>query len=68
MSLAVIVAAAALLLFAAAGGCLWWFRSRARAAGPLTEAEARAHALPLSKSILSVGPRPRDGDRIGLDS
>jgi hypothetical protein len=36
-------------------------RSRRGLAAPVTEAEARAHALPLTKSVLSVGPSPRDG-------
>lgn len=38
-------------------------RSRRGLAPPVTEAEARAHALPLTKSVLSVGPSPRDGGR-----
>jgi hypothetical protein len=42
-------------------------RSR-RATAPVTEAEARAHALPLTKSILSVSPLSRDRDEIGLDA
>lgn len=35
-------------------------RWRRRLAPPVTESEARAHALPLTKSVLSVGPSSRD--------
>ena len=36
-------------------------RSRARPERPVTEAEARAHASPLTRSVLSVTRRPRPG-------
>ncbi len=35
-------------------------RSRRGLTPPVTEAEARAHAMPLSKSVLSVGPSSSD--------
>lgn len=38
---------------------LWAQRSRARPERPVTEAEARAHASPLTRSVLSVTPRDR---------
>jgi hypothetical protein len=50
----------AVVLLVMAGVRLCTVRSRLNADAPMTEAEARAHALPLSTSILSVGPRPRD--------
>ena len=56
-------AAIALVLLALAGVRLRIVRARRRVVAPLTEAQARAHALPLTKSILSVGPRPPDRDR-----
>lgn len=62
MPLALIfVAAIAVTLLLLAGNRVWIARSRHRIYLPVTELEARAHALPLSKSILSVGPRSRDG-------
>jgi len=57
----IVAAAIALVLVALAG--LFWLRAvRARRglAPPVTEAEARAHAMPLSKSLLSVGPSSPD--------
>ena len=57
----IVAAAIALVLVALAG--LFWLRAvRARRglALPVTEAEARAHAMPLSKSVLSVGPSSPD--------
>ena len=57
------VAAIAVVLIALAGVRLRIVRARRRFIAPLTEAQARAHALPLTKSILSVGPRPADRDR-----
>jgi hypothetical protein len=61
MSLAPIVSAAiVLIVLLAAGVRLWTARSRRSVDAPVTEAEARAHALPLSTSILSIGPRVRD--------
>lgn len=35
-------------------------RARRRLAPPVGEAEARAHAMPLTKSVLSVGPSLQD--------
>jgi len=40
---------------------VWALRSRARPVRPVTEAEARAHASPLTRSVLSVTSRPRPG-------
>jgi hypothetical protein len=52
-----IVAATVALVLVALAGLLWLRAVRARRglAPPVTEAEARAHAMPLSKSVLSVG-------------
>jgi peptidoglycan/LPS O-acetylase OafA/YrhL len=41
---------------------------RARSAPPVTEAEARAHASPLTRSVLSVTSRPRPGGPDGADT
>lgn len=61
MSLPLIVAAViALAVLALAGLVVRAARWRRGLAEPVTEAEARAHALPLTKSVLSVGPPPRD--------
>jgi hypothetical protein len=51
-----------LILLLLAGIRLWTARSRDRTHHPVTEADARAHGLPLTKSILSVGPRPPNRD------
>jgi hypothetical protein len=57
MSLPLIIAAAIVLaLLALAGLRFRAMRARRDVAPPVTEAEARAHALPLTKSVLSVGP------------
>jgi len=57
MSLPLILAVAiALALLALAGLRFRAMRARRGVAPPITEAEARAHALPLTKSVLSVGP------------
>jgi hypothetical protein len=37
----------------------WAHRLRGRPERPVTEAEARAHASPLTRSVLSVTPRGR---------
>jgi hypothetical protein len=57
-----IIAAAVALTLIALVGLLRFRAVRARRglASPVTEAEARAHALPLTKSVLSVGPSSRD--------
>jgi hypothetical protein len=61
MSLPLLIAAGiALAVLALAGLRFRAGRWRRGLTPPVTEAEARAHALPLSKSILSVGPSPRD--------
>ena len=43
---------------------LWTARSRHRGDAPVTEAEARADAVPLIKSILSVGARAPEPDSV----
>ena len=47
---------------------VWALRSRARSERPVTEAEARAHASPLTRSVLSVTSRPRPGGADGADT
>jgi hypothetical protein len=60
MSLPVILAVAtALVLLAVVAIRVWVFHARRRPDAPVTEAEARAHASPLTKSVLSVTPRAR---------
>jgi hypothetical protein len=62
MSLLVMLAVAgATFVLAVVGVRAWAHRSRARAAGPVTEAQARAHASPLTRSVLSVTRQPRPG-------
>jgi len=57
----IVAAAIALVLVALAGlFLLRAVRGRRGLAPPVTEAEARAHAMPLSKSLLSVGPSSPD--------
>ena len=56
--LAVVVAAFVLPVLAIG---VWAHRSRARPERPVTEAEARAHASPLTRSVLSVTRQPRPG-------
>jgi hypothetical protein len=61
MSLPLIIAVAiACALLALAGLRFRALRRRRGLAPPVTEAEARAHAMPLTKSVLSVGPSSRD--------
>ena len=61
MPLPLIIAAAIALVLLALAGLRWrTARSRRGLAPPVTEAEARAHALPLTKSVLSVGPSSQD--------
>jgi hypothetical protein len=43
-------------------------RLRARPERPVTEAEARAHASQLTRSVLSVTSRPRPGGPDGADT
>jgi hypothetical protein len=52
----IIVVAIVLALLALAGLRFRAMGARRGVAPPVTEAEARAHALPLTKSVLSVGP------------
>jgi hypothetical protein len=62
MSLALIIAVAIVLaLLALVGLRFRAVRARRTLAPPVTEAEALAHAMPLTKSILSVGPSSHDG-------
>jgi hypothetical protein len=57
MSLPLIIAVAIVLASLALGGLGFRaMRARRGVAPPVTEAEARAHALPLTKSVPSVGP------------
>ena len=58
MALPLIIAGAIALL--ALTGLSFRSRSRRGLTPPVTEAEARAHAMPLSKSVLSVGPSSSD--------
>lgn len=58
----IIAGAITLVLLALAILRLRAARWRRRLAPPVTESEARAHALPLTKSVLSVGPSSRDHD------
>ena len=68
MSLPVILAVAgALFLLAVVAIGVWAHRARARPEMPVTEAQARAHASPLTRSVLSVSPRGRTGGRRGAD-
>jgi len=60
----IIVVGMALALLALAALLVRAVRSRRGLAPPVTEAEARAHAMPLTKSVLSVGPSsPPDATR-----
>jgi hypothetical protein len=62
MSLAVMLAVAvATFVLAVAALRVWAHRSRARPERPVTEAEARVHASPLTRSVLSLTPRSRPG-------
>jgi hypothetical protein len=68
MSLPMILAVAvALLLLAVVAVGVRAHRARARPQTPITEAQARAHASPLTRSVLSVSPRPAPGGRRGAD-
>jgi hypothetical protein len=49
----------AVVLIAVVALRVWVVRSRPRQDAPVTEAEARAHASPLTRSVLSVTPRSR---------
>lgn len=61
MSLPLIIAAVIALAFLALAGLRFrTVRWRRGLTPPVTEAEARTHALPLSKSVLSVGPSSQD--------
>jgi hypothetical protein len=52
----------ALLLLGLVAFAVSTFRRRLGTDAPVTEAQARAHAAPLTRSILSVGPRPPHHD------
>jgi hypothetical protein len=47
---------------------VWAHHSRARPEQPVSEAEARAHASPLTRSVLSVTRRTRPGRPGGSDT
>lgn len=47
---------------------VWVQRLRTRPQTPVTEADARAHASPLTTSVLSVSPRPEPGGRGSTDT
>ena len=70
ISLPVILAGAIALVVLILAGMLLRRAARRRRGpyAPLTEAEARAHALPLTTSILSVTRQVRDRDRLRLDA
>ena len=55
-----LIIAGAIELLALTGLSFRSARSRRGLTPPVTEAEARAHAMPLSKSVLSVGPSSPD--------
>jgi hypothetical protein len=61
MLLPVILAVAVAAFVLAVVAMVWAHRSRARPERPVTEAEARAHASPLTRSVLSVTRQPRPG-------
>jgi hypothetical protein len=62
MSLPVILAVAVpAFVLAVVAIRAWAHRSRTRPEQPVTEAEARAHASPLTRSVLSVTRQPRAG-------
>jgi len=55
-----LIIAGAIALLALTGLSFRSARSRRALTPPVTEDEARAHAMPLSKSVLSVGPSSSD--------
>ena len=55
-----LIIAGAIALLALTGLSFRSARSRRGLTPPVTEAEARAHVMPLSKSVLSVGPSSSD--------
>jgi hypothetical protein len=68
MPLPVMLAAAvALFLLAVMAVRVWAHRSRAQPE-TVTEAAARAHPSPLTRSVLSVGPQPRPRGPSGADT
>ena len=68
MRLPVIITAAIALALVSLGGLfrLLGVRSGRGLAPPVSEGEARAHAMPLTKSVLSVSPSSRDRVRSDL--
>jgi hypothetical protein len=69
MSLLVMLGVAvATFVLAVAAIRVWAHRSRARPERPVTEADARAHASPLTRSVLSVTRRSRPGRPGGADT
>jgi hypothetical protein len=68
MSLPVMLAVAvAVFMLAVVAIRLWARRTRPGQETPVTEAQARAHASPLTTSVLSVSPRSRHDRRRGAD-
>ena len=69
MSLPVMLAVAiALFLLAVAAVRVRARRARAGPQTPVTEAQPQAHASPLTRSVLSVSPRPRRDGRSSADA
>ena len=69
MSLPLMLAVAiAIFVLALVAVWLWIHRSPAREERAVTEAQARAHASPLTRSVLSVTPRPRTSRPGGADT
>ena len=67
MSLPLIIAVAVLLaLLALAGLRVRAVRWRRRLPPPVTEADAKAHSMPLTRSVLSV--TQSSGDRVARDA
>lgn len=65
LPLIIVLAITLLALLALVGLRVRAVRWRRRLAPPVTEAQAQAHAMPLTKSVLSVGPS--SGDRVVRD-
>ena len=68
MSLPVMLAVAVGVFLLAVVAVRVWARRAGGALTPVTEAQARAHASPLTRSVLSVSPRPRCDRRSGADA
>ena len=57
----ILAVAAAAFVLALVAILVWAHRSRSRPERPVTEADARAHASPLTRSVLSVTRQSRLG-------